>query len=143
MIKDCICIGKYQTYTNIIFDHRQAKYNAFKMASEACVDKKYIKTCFLEATGRDEFQLQWMSADTWAQLITKYCISDPVLSFKGSDLNKALNDRSNVLLREEMDLKTNVPATHIGIFRNYLKLHKEKNKLTTIMLLKRDKPLLT
>ncbi len=119
MIKDCIYIGKYQTYTNIVFDYRQAKYNAFKMASEACVDKKYIKTWFLEPTGRDEFQLRWMSADTWAVLITKYCISDPDLSFNGSYLNKALNDRSNVLLREEMDLKTNVPATHISIFRNY------------------------
>ena len=69
-----------------------------------------------------------MSAETWAQLIVKYCISDPELFFNGSDLNKALNDRSNTLLREEMDLKTNVPAMHISIFRNYLRLHKEKKQ---------------
>ncbi len=69
-----------------------------------------------------------MSAETWAQLIVNYCISDPELSFNGSDSNKALNDRSNTLLREEMDLKTNVPATHIGIFRNYLRLPKEKKQ---------------
>jgi hypothetical protein len=84
-----------------------------------------------------------MSSETWVQLIVKYCISDPELSFNGSDSNKALNDRSNTLLREETDLRTNVPPTHIGIFRNYLRLHKEKSKYTTIMLLKRDKPLLT
>jgi hypothetical protein len=98
MIKDCIHIGKYQTYTNTLFDHRQTKYIALKMASEAHVDKNYIKTCFLKATRRDEFQLRWMSAETWAQLITKYCILDTELSFNGSDLNKALNNRSNVLL---------------------------------------------
>ena len=32
------------------------------------------------------------------------------------------------MLREEMDLKTNVPTTHIGIFRLYLRLHKEKKQ---------------
>ena len=69
-----------------------------------------------------------MSAETWAQLIVKYCISDPELSFNGSDLNKAFYDRSNTLLREVTDLKTNVPAMHIGIFRNYLRLHKEKKQ---------------
>jgi hypothetical protein len=28
-----------------------------------------------------------------------------------------------------MDLRTNVPATNIGIFRNYLRLHKEKKQI--------------
>jgi hypothetical protein len=78
-----------------------------------------------KATRQDEFQLRWMSAETWVQLIVKNCISDPELSFNGSDSNKALNDRSNTLLREEMD---NVPATPIGIFKNYLRLDKEKKQ---------------
>jgi hypothetical protein len=56
------------------------------MAAKAHADKNYIKTCFLKATCQDEFQLQWMSAETWVQLIAKYCISDPELSFNGSDL---------------------------------------------------------
>ncbi len=36
-----------------------------------------------------------------------------------------------------MVLKTNVPTTHIGIFRNYLRLYKEK-KLTTIVAPKKE-----
>jgi hypothetical protein len=101
---------------NATLEQCQTKNNIVKMATEAHVDNGFIKTCFLEATRQAEFQNAWMSSDTWANLITKYCISDHTLSVNGTQLDKCLNSRQNSMLREQMDMKTNVPEDHIGVF---------------------------
>jgi len=89
----------------------------------ARVDSGFIKSSFLEATRREDFQNKWMSSDTWAKLIAKYCITDSTLIFNGTELNKCLNSRQNVHLREQMDMKSNIPKDHIGIFRDTLRKH--------------------
>jgi hypothetical protein len=70
-----------------------------------------------------------MSAETWAQLIVKYSIIDPSLVFCGDQLDKCLNSRENVRLREQMDLKSNVPGDHIGIFREHIRKKGMSKKL--------------
>jgi hypothetical protein len=99
------------------------------MASETRVDNGFIKSSFLLATRREEFQHKWMSAETWAQLIVKYSIIDPSLVFCGDQLDKCLNSRENVRLREQMDLKSNVPGDHIGIFREHIRKKGMSKKL--------------
>ena len=89
----------------------------------ARVDSGFIKSSFLEATRGENFQNKWMSSDTWAKLIAKYCITDSTLIFNGTELNKCLNSRQNVHLREQMDMKSNIPKDHIGIFRDTLRKH--------------------
>ena len=93
------------------------------MAPVARIDNGFIKTSFLEAARRKDFQNQWMSSDTWAKLIAKYCITDCTLTYNGTELDKCLNGRQNILLRAQMDLKSNVPKDHLGIFRETLRKH--------------------
>ena len=87
------------------------------MPSLTTVDNGFIKTCFLQASCREEFQQKWMSAETWAQLIIKYSIVDSSLMFNGEQLDKCINSRENKHLQDEMDLRLSIPKDHIGIFR--------------------------
>ena len=99
------------------------------MASETRVDNGFIKLSFLLATRREEFQHKWMSAETWAQLIVKYSIIDPSLVFCGDQLDKCLSSREKVRLREQMDLKSNVPGDHIGIFCEHIRKNEMGKKI--------------
>ena len=90
------------------------------------IDNGFIKTSFLESTRWKEFQNKWMSSDTWAKLIAKYCIEDISLTYNGSQLDKCLNGSQNILLRAQMDMKSNVPKDHLGIFRETLRKHGSK-----------------
>ena len=99
------------------------------MTSETQVDNGFIKSSFLLATRREEFQHKWMSAETWAQLIVKYSIIDETLVFDGNQLDKCLNSRENVRLREQMDLKSNVLGDHIGIFHEHIRKKGMSKKL--------------
>ena len=85
------------------------------------VDNGFIKTSFLQAARREEFQHKWMSAETWAQLIVKYSIVDSNLIFNGDQLDKCINSRENKRLREEMDLRLLIPKDHIGILCEQLR----------------------
>jgi hypothetical protein len=107
-------------------EQSQPNKKNFKMISEVSVDNGFIKTSFLESTRRKEFQNKWMSSDTWAKLIAKYCIEDISLTYNGSQLDKCLNGRQNILLRAQMDMKSNVPKDHLGIFRETLRKHGSK-----------------
>ena len=82
----------------------------------ARVDSGFIKSSFLEATRREDFQNKWMSSDTQAKLIAKYCITDSALIFNGTELNKCLNSRQNVHLREQMDMKATYQKTILVSF---------------------------
>jgi hypothetical protein len=96
------------------------------MASEARFDNRFIKSL---ATHLEEFQQKWMSAKTWVQLIVKYSITDPTLGFYGDQLDRCLNSRENVRLREQMDLKSNVPGDHIGIFCEHIRKNGMSKKI--------------
>ncbi len=96
------------------------------MAPDAWVDNGIIKASFLEATWWNDFQNQWISSDTWAKPIAKYCITDITLVYNGTELDKCLNSRQNVLLREQMDMNSNIPKDHIGIFWDTLRKHGSK-----------------
>jgi len=93
------------------------------MPSVASIDYGFIKSCFLQATRREEFQNKWMSADTWAKLIAKYCITDSTLTFNGTNLDKCLSLRQNEHLRTQMDMRKGTTEDHIGIFREVLRKH--------------------
>jgi hypothetical protein len=84
---------------------------------------------FLLATRREEFQHKWMSAETWAQLINKYSIINTSLVFYSDQLDRSLNSRENVRLRDQMDLKSNVPGDHTGIFREHIRKKGMSKKL--------------
>ena len=58
------------------------------MAPVARIDNGFIKTSFLEAAQRKDFQNQWMSSEFWAKLIAKYCITDSTLNYNGTELDK-------------------------------------------------------
>ncbi len=90
--------------------------------SVASVDYGVIKSCFLQATRREEFQNKWMSADTWAKLIAKYCIRDSTI-FNGTILDKCLSLRQNEHLRTQMDMRKDTTEDHIGVFREVLRKH--------------------
>jgi hypothetical protein len=65
---------------------------------DARVDNGFIKASFLEATRRKDFLNKWMSSDTWAKLIAKYCTTDSTLIYNGTELDRCLNNRQNILL---------------------------------------------
>jgi hypothetical protein len=88
----------------------------FLTAPVARIDNGFIKTSFFEAVQRKDFQNQWMSSDTWAKLIAKYCIIDSALNYNGTELDNCLISRQNILLQAQVDLKSNVPKDHLGIF---------------------------
>ncbi len=92
------------------------------MPSLASVHYGFIKSCFLQATRREEFQNKWMSADTWAKLIAKYCITDSTI-FNGTILDKCLSLRQNEHLRTQMDMRKDTMEDHIGVFREVLRKH--------------------
>jgi hypothetical protein len=117
---------KLKRCTNISVEQSQTNNNIVKMGSEARVDNGFIKTSFLEATRRKEFQNKWMSSDTWAKLIAKYCITESTLIYNGTQLDKCLNSRQNSMLREQMGMKTNIAKDHVGIFRDTLRKHGSK-----------------
>ena len=54
------------------------------MAPVARINNGFIKTSFLEAAQRKDFQNQWMSSEFWAKLIAKYCITDNTLNYNGT-----------------------------------------------------------
>jgi hypothetical protein len=68
------------------------------MPSLNTVDIGFIKTSFLQAARREEFQQKWMSAEAWAQLIVKYSIVDSNLMFNGDQLDKCNNSQENIRL---------------------------------------------
>jgi hypothetical protein len=58
-----------------------------------------------------------MSSDTWAALINKYYVFDSDLAFTGKELLASINAQKQRHLQSQMDLKTNMPIDHVGIFR--------------------------
>jgi hypothetical protein len=82
----------------IHFEQSQPNQKHLKMSPKESVDNGFIKTSFLEATQQKQFQNKWMSSDTYAKLIAKYCIEDISLTFNGVQLDKCLNSKQNILL---------------------------------------------
>jgi len=109
------------------------------MPSLTTVDNGFIKTCFLQASCREEFQQKWMSAETWAQLIIKYSIVDSSLMLNGEQLDNCINSRENKHLQDEMDLRLSIPKDHIGIFHKLQRKTGSTKKYPTIMLLLQEK----
>jgi len=105
----------------LTLEHHQSNEDILKMPILNTVDNGFIKTSFLQAARREEFQQKWMSAETWAQLIVKYSIVDSNLIFNGDQLDKCINSRENKRLREEMGLRLSIPKDHIGIFCEQLR----------------------
>jgi hypothetical protein len=122
-IKVDILAGHITPYKNIHLDPANTNNNSFKMPSVASIDYGFIKSCFFQATRREEFQNKWMSADTWAKLIAKYCITDSTLIFNGTNLDKCLSLQQNEHLRMQMDMRKGTMEDHIGIFREVLRKH--------------------
>jgi len=79
-------------------------------------DQSFILSLFREACCRTEFQQKWMSSDTWAALINKYYVFDSDLAFTGKELLASINNQKQRHLQSQMDLKTNIPFDHVGIF---------------------------
>jgi hypothetical protein len=79
-------------------------------------DQSFILSLFREACCRTEFQQKWMSSDTWAALINKYYVFDSDLAFTGKELLASTNNQKQRHLQSQMDLKTNIPFDHVGIF---------------------------
>ena len=73
------------------------------------MDNGFIKTSFLQATHREEFQQKWMSAETWVQLIVKYSIVDSSLMFNGEQLKKCMNSREHKHPRAH-DMHSRIPT---------------------------------
>ena len=59
-----------------------------------------------------------MSSDTWAAIINKYYVFDNNLAFSGKELLASINSQKQHHLQSQMDLKTNIPTDHVGIFRD-------------------------
>jgi len=82
-------------------------------------DQSFILSLFREACCRTEFQQKWMSSNTWAALINKYYVFDSNLVFTGKELEllASVNNQKQRYLQSQMDLKSNIPFDHVGIFR--------------------------
>jgi hypothetical protein len=79
-------------------------------------DQSFILSLFWEAFCRTEFQQKWMSTDTWAALINKYYVFDSNLVFTGKELLASINNQKQRHLQSQIDLKSNIPFDHVGIF---------------------------
>ncbi len=92
------------------------------------VDQNYIISCFKEASRHPEFQFQnkWWSAETWAAVINKFCIFYESLTFSGKELICSINNRKHPHLHDEMDLRTNIPIDHVGVFQDKYRVHGSK-----------------
>lgn len=89
-----------------------------------------VKDAFLTAAADVEFHDNWMTSDTWAELI---CLRFNLLNghaFTGKDLLKVLGLKYNSYLTNQMDVdRRNLATDHIGIFRDRYK-DKSNKKLT-------------
>ena len=81
-------------------------------------DQSFILSLFREACCRSDFQQKWMSSDTWAAILNKYYVFDNNLAFSGKELLASINSQKQRHLQSQMDLKTNIPTDHVGIFRD-------------------------
>jgi hypothetical protein len=46
----------------------------------------FIIACLKEGSHRSNFQHKWMTADTWAAILNKYCFNDSSLASNGKQL---------------------------------------------------------
>jgi hypothetical protein len=53
----------------------------------------FIIACFKEGSCQPDFQHKWMTADTWAAILNKYCVKNSSLAFNGKQLLSAINSR--------------------------------------------------
>jgi hypothetical protein len=59
-------------------------------------DYGFIKSnFFIATTSHKESKNKWVSSDTWAKLIAKYCIADSALVLNGAQLDKCLSLQQN------------------------------------------------
>jgi hypothetical protein len=78
-----------------------------------------IKDAFLAACSDPEFHDQWMTSDTWAELICLHFNLLEYNSFTGIQLNKVFQSRANAYTSTAMDIdRQNVPLDHFRIFRD-------------------------
>ena len=47
---------------------------------------RFIIACFKEGSRWPDFQHKWMTADTWAAILNKYCFNDSSLASNGKQL---------------------------------------------------------
>jgi hypothetical protein len=78
----------------------------------------FIIACFKEGSRRPDFQHKWMTPDTWAAILNKYCVNDSSLAFTGKQLLGAINSRKQAHFQQELDLRGNITADHCGIFHD-------------------------
>jgi hypothetical protein len=84
---------------------------------------RFIIACFKEGSRRPDFQHKWMTPDTWAAILNKYCVNDSSLAFTGKQLLGAINSRKQAHFQQELDLRGNITADHCGIFRDKHRFH--------------------
>jgi hypothetical protein len=89
-------------------------------------DQNYIISCFKKSSRCPEFQNKWWSAEAWAAVINKFCIFYESLTFSSKELICSSNNRKHRHLQDEIDLRTNIPIDHAGIFRDKYRVHGSK-----------------
>jgi hypothetical protein len=89
-------------------------------------DQNYIISCFKKSSRCPEFQNKWWSAEAWAAVINKFCIFYESLTFSSKELICSSNNRKHRHLQDEMDLRTNIPIDHVGIFQDKYRVHGSK-----------------
>ena len=99
-------------------------------ALQSSEKNKYIIASFREACRNPRFFHRWMTADTWANLITKFYKPSLELQYTGKELTRVLSLKSSRWLTALLDVDTNnVPRNHFGVFR---KSYKPKSSTSTI-----------
>ena len=102
---------------NLAFQQNTTNAAAMSNLLHPSVCTKYIVASFLEACCNEQFHHQWMTANTWLDLIFHHSKVDPSFRYSGKDLIKVLSSKSNQLLTNQMDVDVNnVHCDHIRIF---------------------------